>query len=172
MTWLVQLRTRFRGRSAILNNPRQRIVNCQVNLSGFPTNRLILDVDKLIANDPFVGQAIKASDPRCDLIVFFADAGNASVTLLEAKSNRRESYGDELKAVSQLRSSYLALTRALNSCSMNLPEFSFTGAIVTGSLNSGAWIQSDLRGAIQASPIDISVVPSGFDVYRQMFGRS
>ncbi len=154
----------------ILNDPRQRILDCKVDLSGFPGDRLILDVDKLVTNDTFVNDIIKASEQRCDLIVFHTRSGVPSATLLEAKGTRYEAFGDELKAVGQLRSSHTVLQRALNHCNIDLPQFSVTGAIVTGSMNSGAWAQSDLLIAIREAEIEIELVPSGFDVYRQMFG--
>ena len=165
MNWLDQLRTRFRGRSVIINDPRQRIGECRVDLSGFPTDRLILDVDKLIENDPFASQIINPHEQRCDLIVFYTESGTPFITLLEAKGTREEAYGDEFKAVNQLRSSCKILRRGLALCSIDLPEFSITGAIVTGSLNSGALMRPDLKASTSTSEIDIKVVPSGFDVF-------
>ena len=171
MSWLGELRTRFRGRQAILNDPRQQIRNCRVNLSGFPRERLILDVDKLIENDAFAGQIINRRDQRCDLIIFYSKSGTPAVTLIEAKGTRYEAFGDEFKAVEQIQSSNTVLRRALNACTIDLPEFTITGAIVTGSLNSGAFMRSDLKATVSAAEIDIAVVPSGYDVFDQLFGR-
>ncbi len=169
MTWLDQLRTRFRRRQAIRNDPRQQIGNCTVDLSGFPSERLILDVDNLIANDTFARQIVRR-EQRCDLIVFYNRSGTPSVTLLEAKGTRQEAFGDEFKAVDQLRSSHTALRRALNQCTIDLPDLAISGAIVTGSLNSGAFMRDDLKTFTAQADIDITVVSSGWDVYREMFG--
>ena len=165
MTWIDQLRTRFRGRRAIINDPNQQIETCKVNLSGFPSERLILDVDKLIDNDAFASQIISRRERRCDLIVFYNNSGMPSVTLIEAKSNRMGHRDDEFKAVEQLASSYRVLRRGLDQCSIDLPEFSISGAVVTGSLNSGALMRPDLKATVSAAEIDIKVVPSGFDVF-------
>lgn len=166
MNWLDQLRSRFRGRSAILNDPRQKIVNCQVNLSGFPTNRLILDVDRLIQNDTWVSQVIDRREKRCDLIVFFDQFGIPSVTLVEAKG----AFGDEFKAIEQIKSSNAVLGRAIDECSIDLPMLSITGAVVTGSLNSGAFMLPELQTAVGEAEMDIAVVRTGSDVFDQLFG--
>ena len=172
MNWLDELRTRFRGRQAILYDPRRQIENCRVDLSGFPGERLILDVDKLIANDAFARQIIDRREQRCDLIIFYAKSGNPSATLIEAKGTRYEAFGDEFKAVQQIQSSNTVLRRALNACSIDLPEFTITGAVVTGSLNSGALMRTDLKATVSAAEIDIAVVPSGYDVFDYLFGRN
>ena len=167
MNWLDQLRSRFRGRSVILNDPRQKIVNCQVNLSGFPTNRLILDVDRLIQNDTWVSQVIDRREQRCDLIVFFDHSGIPSVTLVEAKG----AFGDEFKAIEQIKSSNAVLGRAINECSIDLPMLSITGAVVTGSLNHGAFMRPDLQATASDAEIRIVVAGTGTDVFDQLFGR-
>ena len=171
MNWLDQLRTRFRGRNAILNDPNQQIGACKVNLSGFPADRLIIDVDRLISNDVFASEVIASNEQRCDLIVFYDRSGTPSITLLEAKGTRYEAFGDEFKAVDQLRSSQTVLRRALDRCTIDLPEFAIHGAVVTGSMNSGALMGNDLRTATLTAEVDITVVSSGWDVYREMFGR-
>ena len=171
MSWLDQLRIRFRGRSVILNDPRRQLQNCRVDLSGFPSERLILDVDKLVENDAFAGQIINRRDQRCDLIVFYSKSGTPAVTLIEAKGTRYEAFGDEFKAIEQIQSSNTVLRRALNACTIDLPEFTITGAIVTGSLNSGALMRTDLKSIVSAAEIDIAVVPSGYDVFDQLYGR-
>ncbi len=168
MTWLDQLRSRFQGRRAILNDPRQRIGNCSVDLSGFPTDRLILDVDQLIQNDAWASQIINR-EQRCDLIVFFDHSGTPSATLIEAKGTRYEAFGDEFKAIEQIKSSNTVLGRAINECSIDLPTLSITGAVVTGSLNSGAFMRPDLRNAAGKAEIDITVVGTGTNVFDQLF---
>ena len=166
MNWLEQLKTRFHGRGVHHDNPLQRIENCLVDLRGFPSERLILDVDKLNDNDAFVSRIISRREQRCDLIVFYDNSGAPSVTLIEAKSNRKGRRDDEFKAVEQLTSSHRILRRGLDQCSIDLPEFSITGAVVTGSLNSGALMRPDLKATVSAAEIDIKVVPSGFDIFR------
>ena len=170
MSWLDQLRSRFQGRRAILNDPRQRIGECAVNLSGFPTDRLILDVDRLIRNDGWTNRIIDRREQRCDLIVFFDHFGTPSVTLIEAKGTRYEAFGDEFKAVEQLKSSHMVLGRAMDECSIDLPTFSVTGAVVTGSLNSGAFMRPDLQVAVSQAEIEIVVVRSESDVFDQLYG--
>lgn len=171
MNWLDQLRTRFRGLSVIINDPNLQIGACNVNLRGFPADRLIIDVDRLITNDAFASRVIASKEQRCDLIVFFDRSGTPSVALLEAKGTRQEAFGDEFKAVDQIRSSNTVLRRALNECDINLPDFAISGAVVTGSLNSGAFMRDDLKAFTATAEIDISVVSSGWDVYREMFDR-
>ena len=171
MNWLNQLRSRFRRRGVIVTNRRKPIGKCIVDLSGFPGDPLILDVDKLIKNDAFSQQIVYQYEQPCDLIVFYSKSGIPSVTLIEAKGTRNEAYGDEFKAVEQIQSSNTVLIRALNDCSIDLPELSITGAAVTGSLNSGALMRSDLKATVSAAEIDIAVVPSGYDVFDQLFGR-
>ena len=170
MNWLDQLRARFRGRRVILNDPQPRRGDCRVNLRGFPSERLILDVDKLIASDALAGQIIERNEQRCDLIVFYNRFGIPSVTLLEAKGTRQEAFGDEFKAVDQLGSSNTVLRKALDQCTIDLPDIEISGAIVTGSLNSGAFMRDDLKTFTAQADIDITVVSSGWDVYREMFG--
>ena len=165
MNWLDQLKTRFHGRGVHHDNPLQQIENCRVDLSGFPNDRLILDVDRLIANDEFARQIISRHEQRCDLIVFYSKSGTPSATLVEAKGTRQEAFGDEFKAIDQLRSSHTVLERALDQCTIGLPEFAISGAIVTGSMNSGALMGNDLRTATRDAEIDIAVVPSGYDVF-------
>lgn len=171
MSWLDQLRSRFQGRRAILNDPRQRIGNCSVDLSGFPTERLILDVDKLIRNDPFASQIINPREQICDLIVFFDHSGTPSATLIEAKGTRYEAFGDEFKAVDQIKSSNTVLVRAIDECSIELPTLSITGAVVTGSLNHGAFMRPDLQATASDAEIRIVVAGTGTDVFDQLFGR-
>ena len=171
MNWLDQLRIRFRRLRAIREDPRQRIGSCTVDLSGFPSERLILDVDNLIANDTFAGQIINRREQRCDLIVFFNNSGNPSITLIEAKGTRIEAFGDEFKAIEQLESSHRVMRRALGQCTLDLPELSINGAVVTGSSNSGALMQPNLHAITSTAEIDIKVVPSGSDVFDQLFGR-
>ena len=141
------------------------------DLRGFPTDRLIIDVDRLIENDAFASRVIASNEQRCDLIVFFDRSGTPSVTLLEAKGTRQEAFGDEFKAVDQLRSSHTVLIRALDQCTIDLPDLAISGAIVTGSLNSGAFMRDDLKTFTAQADIDITVVSSGWDIYREMFGR-
>ena len=171
MSWLDQLRSRFQGRRAILDDPRQRIGNCAVNLSGFPTDRLILDVDRLIQNDPWVSHVIDRREQRCDLIVFFDHSGTPSVTLIEAKGTRYEAFGDEFKAVEQIKSSNTVLVRAVEECSIELPTLSITGAVVTGSLNYGGFMRPDLQATASDAEIPIVVAGTGTDVFDQLFGR-
>ena len=154
----------------MLNGPRRRIGKCTVDLSGFPTDRLILDVDRLIQNDTWISQVIDRSEQRCDLIVFFDHSGTPSVTLIEAKGTRYEAFGDEFKAIEQIKSSNAVLGRAIDECSIDLPTLSITGAVVTGSLNSGAFMRPDLRDAAGNAEIDIAVVHTGSDVFDQLFG--
>ncbi|MCY4475516.1 MAG: hypothetical protein OXC83_08800 [Chloroflexi bacterium] len=171
MTWLDQLRTRFRGLGVIVPKGRKPIENCVVNLSGFPGDPLILDVDKLISNDAFARQIVYQYEQPCDLIVFHAKLETPSVTLIEAKGTRNEAYGDEYKAVDQLSSSSSVLDRAIDDCSIALPQFHVTGAVVTGSSNSGAMLSTDLAIYAAKADIDVVVVTSGWDVHLQMFGR-
>ena len=173
MNWLDQLRSRFRRRGVrgvIVTNRRKPIGKCVVDLSGFPGEPLILEVDRLIQNDAFARQIVYQYEQPCDLIVFYAKSEIPSVTLIEAKGTRNEAYGDEYKAVEQIQSSNTVLTRALNDCSIDLPDLSVTGAVVTGSLNSGAFMRDDLKTFTAEADIDITVVSSGSDVYREMFG--
>ena len=137
-----------------------------VDLSGFPGEPLILDVDKLKENDAFARQIVYQYEQPCDLIVFYSKSEIPSVTLIEAKGTRNEEFEDEFKAVEQIQSCNTVLRRALNDCSVDLPELSVTGAVVTGSLNSGLLMRSDLKATVSAAEIDIKVVPSGFDVFR------
>ena len=169
MNWLDQLKIRFHGLGVHHDNPLQQIENCRVDLTGFPSERLILDVDRLIANDEFTRQIISRREQRCDLIVFYTKSGTPSATLIEAKGTRYEAFGDEFKAVDQLRSSHTVLKRALDQCTIDLPEFAISGAIVTGSMNSGVLMGSDLRNATRIAEIDIAVVPSGYDVFGYLF---
>ena len=174
MNWLKQLRQRLQGRRVIDNKSRHQIERCTVDLSGFPKERLILDVDKLGRSyDPFIRNILRSDEMRCDLIVFYAGTtGRPSATVIEAKGTRNEAFGHELKAVEQLKSSHEILKRTLGDCDMDLPDFSVTGVIVTSSLNSGAWAQKELLDAMRNADIDIRSVPSGWDVYRELFGRS
>ncbi len=139
-------------------------------MSGFPGERLILDVDKLIANDAFARQIIKRREQRCDLIVFYAKSGTPSATLIEAKGTRYEAFDDESKAIDQLESSYRVLRRGFDLCAIDMPEFAISGAIVTGSVTQGV-LRPGLATAISAAEIEITLVPSGWDVYLEMFGR-
>lgn len=174
MNWLKQLRQRLRRQGIIVSNPRHQIGRCTVDLSGFPNERLILDVDKLgRSNDQFIRNILRSDEMRCDLIVFYAGTtGRPSATVIEAKGTQNEAFGHELKAVDQLISSHEILKRALDDCDMDLPDFSVTGVIVTGSLNSGAWAQKDLLDAMRNADIEIKSVPSGWNVYRELSGRS
>lgn len=174
MNWLGQLRQRLRRRGIIVSNPCHQIGRCTVDLSGFPNERLILDVDKLRkSNDRFIRNIVRSDEMRCDLIVFYAGTtGRPAATVIEAKGTQNEAFGYELKAVDQLISSHEILKRALDDCDMDLPHFSVTGVIVTGSLNSGAWAQKELLNAMRNADIDIQSVPSGWDVYRQLFDRA
>ena len=171
MSWLDELRIRFRGRRAIRDDPRQQVGNCVVDLSGFPSQRLILDVDKLIENDAFARQIINRREQRCDLIVFFDHSGTPSVTLIEAKGTRYEAFGDEFKAVEQIKSSNTVLVRAVEECNIELPTLSITGAVVTGSLNYGGFMRPDLQSTASDAEIRIVVAGTGSDVFDQLFGR-
>ncbi len=172
MTFIEQISERFKGSQAFENRKYFDIEGCKLNFNGLPLGSIVLDVDKLIENDNYVGRITSHHSQRlsiCDYVVFALDGNQCEIILIEAKGGLSDDEGYEAKAITQLDSSYKILQRAIGECEIELADYSVKTVYVMAAIDwGGLFGQTITIDQVIESEIRPQRVSSGFDVWEEI----